>query len=207
MLATRRSLLLAATLLAPGRAQAFSRDAEPEAKAPPPVDPASNRDAWFVGEVPDEPFDVPTVDLALLPPEFRNPLANYDGPERVRTLVIDTHERSLYRMREGRPVLRYGVGVGRLHMDGHGRDQAQGEVAGLAHHGQDAEAAPEHSALGGTRRREPPRMPRSLTLPKRQEHVLPHPQHQRARRYPGSWAVRTRSVTRRLIRFPVERFG
>lgn len=114
MLATRRSLLLAAAVLAPARAQAFFWDTEPEPrKAPEPVDPASNRDAWFIGSIPDHPFDVPKVDLALVPPEFRKQLVDYDGPERAGILVIDTHERFLYLVREGRTALRYGIGVGR----------------------------------------------------------------------------------------------
>ena len=114
MFATRRSLLLAAAVLVPGRAQAFFWDTEPEPPAAPaPVDPASNRDAWFIGMIPDEPFNVPKVDLALVPPEFRKQLVDYDGPERAGTLVIDTHDRFLYLVREGRTAIRYGIGVGR----------------------------------------------------------------------------------------------
>ena len=114
MLPTRRSLLLAATVLAPGRAQAFFWDTEPEPPAAPaPVDPASNRAAGVIGVIPDEPFNVPKVDLALVPPEFRKQLVDYDGPEREGTLVIDTHARFLYLVREGRTAIRYGIGVGR----------------------------------------------------------------------------------------------
>ncbi len=113
MLATRRSLLLAAAFLVPGRAQAFFWDTEPEPPKAPAPDPASNRDAWFIGEIPDEPFDVPKVDLTLVPPEFRRQLVDYDGPERAGTLVIDTHARFLYLVREERTAIRYGIGVGR----------------------------------------------------------------------------------------------
>ena len=38
---------------------------------------------------------------------------NYDEPERAGTLVIDTHARFLYLVREGRTAIRYGIGVGR----------------------------------------------------------------------------------------------
>lgn len=111
---TRRSLLLAAAVLAPGRAQAFFWETEPEApKTPEPVAPASNREAWYIGEIPDEPFNIPKVDLALVPPEFRKQRVDYDGPERAGIVVIDTHERFLYLVLEGRTALRYGIGVGR----------------------------------------------------------------------------------------------
>ncbi len=119
MSATRRSVLLAAACLVPGRAQAFFWDAAPESpqaeppRIPVPVDPAANREAWFTGEIPDEPFNVPTIDLTLVPPEFRKQLVDYDGPERAGTLVVDTQARFLYLVREGRTAIRYGIGVGR----------------------------------------------------------------------------------------------
>lgn len=113
MPATRRSLLLAAALLAPGRAHAFFWDSAPEAKAPEPVEPTANRDAWFIGEIPDEPFNVPMVDLTLVPAQYRRQIVDYDGPERAGTLVVDTHQRFLFLVREDRTALRYGIGVGR----------------------------------------------------------------------------------------------
>jgi lipoprotein-anchoring transpeptidase ErfK/SrfK len=113
MLATRRTILLAAAL-APTRAHAFFWDNDPEPpKAPEPVDPSSNHAAWYVGEIPDEPFNIPKVDLKRVPQEFRRQLVDYDGPERAGTVVVDTYERFLYRVREGRTAIRYGIGVGR----------------------------------------------------------------------------------------------
>lgn len=114
MLPTRRSLLLAATLLTPARAHAFFWDTEPEApKAPQPVDAPPSRDAWYVGTIPDGPFDIPTVDRALVPPEFRRQFVDYDGPERDGTVVIDTYQRFLFLVREDRTAVRYGIDVGR----------------------------------------------------------------------------------------------
>ncbi|WP_232628728.1 L,D-transpeptidase [Methylobacterium sp. Leaf118] len=113
MLATRRSLLLAAALLAPGRAQAFFWESEPAPTALEPPDPATNRAAWFVGTIPDAPFDIPMVDLTLVPAEFRRQRVAYDGPERAGTLVVDTHQRFLFLVGAGRTALRYGIGVGR----------------------------------------------------------------------------------------------
>jgi lipoprotein-anchoring transpeptidase ErfK/SrfK len=114
MLATRRAFLLAAAVLAPARAQAFFWDSEPEpSTVPQPVEAPQTREAWYIGEIPDEPFNIPKVDLALVPPEFRRQLVDYDGPERAGTVVIDTHQRFLFLVREDRTAIRYGIGVGR----------------------------------------------------------------------------------------------
>lgn len=114
MSATRRSFLLAAAILAPARAQAFFWDSAPESSTvPQPVEAPRTRDAWYVGEIPDAPFNIPKVDLSLLPPEFRRQLVDYDGPERGGTVVVDTHQRFLFLVREDRTAIRYGIGVGR----------------------------------------------------------------------------------------------
>ncbi|WP_336489893.1 L,D-transpeptidase [Methylobacterium nigriterrae] len=114
MLATRRAFLLAAAVLAPARGQAFFWDSEPEpSEVPQPVEAPPTRDAWYVGEISDEPFNIPKVDLALVPPEFRRQLVDYDGPERGGAVVIDTHQRFLFLVREDRTAIRYGIGVGR----------------------------------------------------------------------------------------------
>ena len=171
MLATRRSLLLAAAVLAPGRAQAFYWDTEPEPpKAPVPIDPASNRDAWFTGAIPDDPFDVPTVDLTLVPPEFRKQLVKlrragarrHAGHRYARPLPLPRARGS------DRDPLRHRGGPGWLHLVRHRRDQAQGQVAGLAPDGGHAEASARHPTLRRAWRREPARVPRPLPLPRRQ---------------------------------------
>jgi len=42
-------------------AQAFFWDTEPEAPKPlEPVAPSSNRYAWYISEIPDEPFNIPS---------------------------------------------------------------------------------------------------------------------------------------------------
>ena len=65
----RRGILYAAAFFAPGRAHAFFWSTDPEPPQPlEPAAPASNPDAWYIGETPDEPFNIPTVDLKLVPP-------------------------------------------------------------------------------------------------------------------------------------------
>jgi lipoprotein-anchoring transpeptidase ErfK/SrfK len=111
---TRRSILCAAAALAPCRAHAFFWNLDPEPpKVPEPPDPAVDPGAWYVGEIADEPFNIPKVDLNLVPPEFHRQLVGYEGSERAGTMVIDTAERFLYLVREDRTAIRYGIGVGR----------------------------------------------------------------------------------------------
>ena len=113
---SRRALLgsLAASLPALSAARTF---------APGPDDlgitaftAPDGRDAseWYVGAIPDDPFDIRLVDLSRIDPAFHRQLVDYDGPEQPGTLVVDTDARFLYLVREGRTAIRYGVGVGRL---------------------------------------------------------------------------------------------
>ena len=114
---TRRSLICAAAAaLTPVPARAFFWKLDPEPPRPPPAqpDPAANPEAWYIGEIPDEPFNIPKVDLRLVPPEFHKQLVDYDGPERVGTIVIDTADRFLFLVRPDGTAIRYGIGVGRV---------------------------------------------------------------------------------------------
>ncbi|HWL04216.1 MAG TPA: L,D-transpeptidase [Xanthobacteraceae bacterium] len=117
----RRGLLLsvaAAAVLTPGPAKALFRALEPE---PSGAVPPSHSDAWYIGEIPDQPFDIPKVDMNRVPPEFHKQLVDYSGPERPGTIVVDTGSRYLYLVREDRTALRYGIGVGRVGFTWSGR--------------------------------------------------------------------------------------
>lgn len=72
-----------------------------------------NAQDWYVGYIPDEPFDIPFVDLRRLPAEVRRQYVRYDGPEAPGTVVIDTARKHLYLVRDDGTAIRYGIGVGR----------------------------------------------------------------------------------------------
>ncbi|GGH09259.1 L,D-transpeptidase [Alsobacter metallidurans] len=65
------------------------------------------------GELPDERFPVPAVNIDEIDPTYlRRPVA-FDGAERSGTIVVDPDQKFLYLVQEGGRAMRYGVGVGR----------------------------------------------------------------------------------------------
>jgi lipoprotein-anchoring transpeptidase ErfK/SrfK len=116
---TRRRLLAtgAAALAFPGTAFAqfptlpFPKPHEPHPAKPEPRQ-ITEQD-WFVGSVPDGPFEIRKVNQELLDPEFRRQLVPFNGPEQPGTLVVDPKNHFLYSVRESGQAVRYGVGVGR----------------------------------------------------------------------------------------------
>jgi lipoprotein-anchoring transpeptidase ErfK/SrfK len=128
VLSRRRLLALAGASLvtAPGVARAqfpplppllpFPPLLQPKPYEPNPARPEARqitRDDWFVGSIPDGPFEIRKVNFELLDPEFRRQLVPYPGRENPGTLVVDPRNHFLYSIREGGQALRYGVGVGR----------------------------------------------------------------------------------------------
>ncbi len=113
MFPTRRAFLaLAATgLAAPASAQ-WPYYEIPEDELVDPLAPQGAED-WTIGVIPDEPYDVPVVDLARLHPSLHRQVVAYDGPGRPGTIVVDTGARFLYLVGSGGAALRYGIGVGR----------------------------------------------------------------------------------------------
>lgn len=80
----------------------------------PVVEAAVDEDAaWYIGSMPDKPFDVPLVDRSRMDPKYARQTVNYEGPEKPGTIVVDIDERLLYLVQPDKKAIRYGVGVGR----------------------------------------------------------------------------------------------
>src|SRR5829696_161331 len=45
---------------------------------------------WYVGSIPDRPFDIPVVDPERIPPAYRRQTVAYSGPGHPGTISIDT---------------------------------------------------------------------------------------------------------------------
>ena len=56
------------------------------------VDPDA---AWYIGSMPDQPFDVPLVDRSRMDPKYRRQTVAYMGLEKPGTVVVDIDERHL----------------------------------------------------------------------------------------------------------------
>jgi lipoprotein-anchoring transpeptidase ErfK/SrfK len=68
---------------------------------------------WYVGSIPDGPFEIRKVNMELLAQEFRRQLVPYPRSDQPGTLVVDPKNHFLYSVRENNQAVRYGVGVGR----------------------------------------------------------------------------------------------
>lgn len=102
-----RRLLLGALLSA-------SLSACQTAQQPAPVEAAATEDAaWYIGSMPDKPFDVPLVDRRRMDPKYARQTVSYDGPEKPGSIVVDIDERMLYLVQPDKKAIRYGVGVGK----------------------------------------------------------------------------------------------
>ncbi|WP_336487187.1 L,D-transpeptidase [Methylobacterium nigriterrae] len=102
---TIRRILIAAMLIAP-LAACNQRG---------PINVAADDDsAWYIGTMPDKPYDVPLVDTSRLDPKYRRRTVAYAGPERPGTIVVDIDQRQLALVQEGGTAVQYGVGVGKL---------------------------------------------------------------------------------------------
>lgn len=99
----RRSVLCGA--LAVAGAAAFGSRA---AAAPP---------QWYIGIIPDEPFDIRIVDKARLADIYERQVVAFRGPEPAGTLVVARGERFLYFVEGGGRALRFGISVGRQGME------------------------------------------------------------------------------------------
>ncbi|HEU6442614.1 MAG TPA: L,D-transpeptidase, partial [Microvirga sp.] len=103
-----RRLLLGALLSASLAACQTTQQTSAPAEAP-----ADEYAAWYVGSMPDKPFDVPLVDRRRMDPKYARQTVNYDGPEKPGSIVVDIDERMLYLVQPDRKAIRYGVGVGK----------------------------------------------------------------------------------------------
>ena len=82
---------------------------EPTITAP----PEDYDDSWYIGSIPDQPFDIPLVDRTRMKPELMRQTVTYTGGEKPGTIVVNIDERFLYFVQSDNTALRYGIGVGR----------------------------------------------------------------------------------------------
>lgn len=68
---------------------------------------------WYIGRIPDTPFDIPLVDKSLIPRQFHRHNVPYAGNEPVGTIIINKRERFLYYVETPGRAVRYGIAVGR----------------------------------------------------------------------------------------------
>lgn len=68
---------------------------------------------WYIGRIPDQPFDIPLVDKSLIPVRFHRQSVPYTGREAAGTILINKRERFLYYIEGGGRAVRYGIAVGR----------------------------------------------------------------------------------------------
>ncbi len=102
-----RRLLLGALLSA-------SLSACKTTEAPQPFEVAAPGDpGWYIGAIPDKPYNIPLVDRKKMDPKYARQTIDYHGPEKPGSIVVDIDERMLYLVQPGNKAIRYGVGVGK----------------------------------------------------------------------------------------------
>jgi len=69
---------------------------------------------WYIGTMPDEPYDIPLVDRSKMDQKFERQDVAYNGKEPVGSIVVDIDGRFLYFIESEGKAIRYGIGVGRL---------------------------------------------------------------------------------------------
>ena len=81
----------------------------------PPIEtfPEEFDDSWYIGSIPDQPFDVPLVDRTRMRPELMRQTVPYTENEKPGTIIVNIDERFLYLVQADHTALRYGIGVGR----------------------------------------------------------------------------------------------
>ena len=99
MTITRRQILLTLPLLVLAQPALAARD--------------TLESDWFVGVIPDRPFDIGIVNIQKIPPQFRRQDVRFTGSEPVGSLVIDKRNRFLFHVTGPGRAVRYGVAVGR----------------------------------------------------------------------------------------------
>ena len=77
------------------------------------ADFAEAKDRWYVGSIPDQPYDIRIVNIAKVPASFRRTDVRYDGPEGTGTIIVDAQKRYLYHVTAPGRAVRYGIASGR----------------------------------------------------------------------------------------------
>lgn len=71
------------------------------------------RSDWYVGKIPDQPFNIMLVDKKRIPPQFHRQTVAYSGREAPGTILINKQDRFLYYIEPGGRAIRFGIAVGR----------------------------------------------------------------------------------------------
>ena len=100
--------LLIAALLSASLAACQSVRQPPQSAAA-----AADDSGWYIGSMPDKPFDVPLVDRSRMDAKYARQTVAYNGPEKPGSIVVDIDERMLYLVQPDGRAIRYGVGVGK----------------------------------------------------------------------------------------------
>ncbi|MDE2383729.1 MAG: L,D-transpeptidase [Alphaproteobacteria bacterium] len=88
----------------------------PAAPAPAPA-PRKN---WVVGQIPDTPFAIDLIDMALVPEDYHRQLVAFSGPEPAGSIVVDAAKRHLFFVLMNGKAVRFGIAVGREGAAWHG---------------------------------------------------------------------------------------
>jgi lipoprotein-anchoring transpeptidase ErfK/SrfK len=78
-----------------------------------PPGASAARSDWYIGKIPDRPFDIQLVDKKRIPERFHRQSVPYSGPETTGTILINKQERMLYYIDRPSSAIRFGIAVGR----------------------------------------------------------------------------------------------
>lgn len=73
----------------------------------------SARSDWYIGKIPDRPFNIYLVDKKRIPLPFHRQSVAYSGTEAIGTVLINKQERFLYYVDGPGTAIRFGIAVGR----------------------------------------------------------------------------------------------
>jgi lipoprotein-anchoring transpeptidase ErfK/SrfK len=77
------------------------------------IEPPEDADQWYIGSIPDDPFDIPTVDRSRLRADLRREVVDAPEDYPANTIVVDIDARHLFYYQGDGTAIRYGIGVGR----------------------------------------------------------------------------------------------
>jgi len=77
------------------------------------VEPPDDADQWYVGSIPDEPYDIPKIDRSRLRADLRRETVSAPEDMPANTIVVDIDNRHLFFYPGDGTAIRYGIGVGR----------------------------------------------------------------------------------------------
>ena len=84
------------------------------------IEPPDDADQWYVGSIPDEPYDIPKIDRSRLRADLRRETISAPEDMPANTIVVDIDERHLFFYPGDGTAIRYGIGVGRRGFSWHG---------------------------------------------------------------------------------------